>query len=369
MGRKYDLVDVMAAVGLVATLFGGYLLVTAADGFWQAPISPTMNSVIAGNEPSTGMQYLQPVLGQAIVQDLLLDRDAGAALSASAMELNRAVGESERIFTALLSPLVLAELRAFGQETDHRARMQYVMGKSIVNQTRRGIAAGILSADQYGGEFNTNLIRTAELTWEAFRETVTAPRVIASYRLTFGASLLAALTNAVFGLLVAWVLVRYRFPGRRLMDAVGWAGILPQMLASLGAVFAIAGVGDVVGRLMAGVIPDGSRLAAVLAYGLGMALFTMAMGNAFAAFPVMAAAIGMPLLIHQYHGDPAIVAAIGMLAGFCGTLMTPMAANFNVVPAALLDLPDRNAVVKAQVGTALPLLAINIALIYFLAFP
>lgn len=105
---------------------------------------------------------------------------------------------------------------------------------------------------------------------------------------------------------------------------------------------------------MSGVIPEGSLLAAVIAYGLGMALFTMVMGNAFAAFPVMTAAIGLPLLIHQYHGDPAIVAAIGMLAGFCGTLMTPMAANFNVVPAALLDLKDRNAVVKAQVGLALP---------------
>lgn len=157
--------------------------------------------------------------------------------------------------------------------------------------------------------------------------------------------------------------------GRRLVDAVGWAGILPQMLASLGAVFALAGVGNVVGSMMAGVIPQGSLLAAVIAYGLGMALFTMAMGNAFAAFPVIAAAIGLPVLIHQYHGDPAIVAAIGMLAGFCGTLMTPMAANFNMVPAALLELRDRNAVVKAQVGTALPLLAINIALIYFLAFP
>lgn len=157
--------------------------------------------------------------------------------------------------------------------------------------------------------------------------------------------------------------------GRRLMDAVGWAGILPQMLASLGAVFALAGVGDVVGALMADVIPNGSLLGAVIAYGLGMALFTIVMGNAFAAFPVMAAAIGLPLLIHQYHGDPAIVAAIGMLAGFCGTLMTPMAANFNIVPAALLELNDRNAVVKAQIGTALPLLVVNIALIYWLAFP
>ncbi|HQV04666.1 MULTISPECIES: DUF979 domain-containing protein [unclassified Novosphingobium] len=156
--------------------------------------------------------------------------------------------------------------------------------------------------------------------------------------------------------------------GRRLMDSVGWAAILPQMLASLGAVFALAGVGKVVGAVMTTVIPDGSRLAAVIAYGLGMALFTMVMGNAFAAFPVMAAAIGLPLLIGQYHGDPAVVAAIGMLAGFCGTLMTPMAANFNVVPAALLELKDRNAVVKAQIPTALPLLAVNIALIWFLAF-
>ncbi|HPV84492.1 MAG TPA: hypothetical protein PK866_15235 [Nitrospira sp.] len=176
MGRKYDLVDVMAAIGLVATLFGGYLLVTAADGFWQAPISPTMSSVIAGNEPSTGMQYLQPVLGQAIVQDLLLYRDAGAALSASAMELNRAVGESERMSTTLLSPLVLAELRAFGQETDHQARMQYVMGKSIVNQTRRGLAASILSAGQYTSDYNTSLIRMAELTGQRMHDQFEATR-------------------------------------------------------------------------------------------------------------------------------------------------------------------------------------------------
>ena len=106
----------------------------------------------------------------------------------------------------------------------------------------------------------------------------------------------------------------------------------------------------------------------MLVFGLGMALFTMIMGNAFAAFPVMAAAIGVPLLIQGYGGDPAVVGAIGMLAGFCGTLMTPMAANFNIVPAALLELKDRNGVIKAQIGTALPLLAINILLIYFLAF-
>ncbi len=176
MGRKYDLVDVMAAIGLVATLFGGYLLVTAADGFWQAPIAPTMQATIVASDPSAGMQYLQPVLGQAIVQDLLLDREAGSALSASAMELNRAVSESELMSTTLLSPLVLAELHAFGQEADHRARMQYVMGKAVVNQTRRGISSGILSADQYAGDFNTNLIRTAELTGQRMHDQFEATR-------------------------------------------------------------------------------------------------------------------------------------------------------------------------------------------------
>ena len=94
----------------------------------------------------------------------------------------------------------------------------------------------------------------------------------------------------------------------------------------------------------------------------------MVMGNAFAAFPVMATAIGVPLLIQAYGGDPAVIGAIGMLAGFCGTLMTPMAANFNIVPAALLELKDRNGVIKAQVGTAIPLLIVNILLIYYLAF-
>lgn len=157
--------------------------------------------------------------------------------------------------------------------------------------------------------------------------------------------------------------------GRRLMDQVGWAAILPQMLASLGAVFALAGVGEAVGGLVSQAIPQGSLLGAVIAYGLGMALFTIVMGNAFAAFPVMTAAIGVPLLIRTYHGDPAIVCAIGMLAGFCGTLLTPMAANFNLVPAALLELKDKHGVIRQQVGTALPLLAVNVALIYWLAFP
>jgi len=155
--------------------------------------------------------------------------------------------------------------------------------------------------------------------------------------------------------------------GRRLMDTVSWAAILPQMLAALGAVFALAGVGRAVGTLATNTIPLTEPLAAVAVYCVGMALFTIVMGNAFAAFPVMTAAIGLPLIVHTFGGNPAIMGAIGMLSGFCGTLVTPMAANFNIVPAALLDL-DRNAVIRAQIPTALVLLPANTFLMYFLVF-
>jgi uncharacterized membrane protein len=157
--------------------------------------------------------------------------------------------------------------------------------------------------------------------------------------------------------------------GRRLMDIVGWAALLPQLLAALGAVFALAGVGKVIGGLVTDYLPVDTRAAAVVVYCLGMAGFTMIMGNAFAAFPVLTAGVGLPILMHRFGGNPAAVSAIGMLSGFCGTLMTPLAANFNLVPPALLELPDRYAVIKAQIPTALVLLMVNMVLMYVLAFP
>ena len=78
------------------------------------------------------------------------------------------------------------------------------------------------------------LARTAQLSWAEFRDTITDPLVVASYRLTFGAAAIAALLNAVFGLLVAWVLVRYRFPGRRVFDAlIDFPFALPTAVAGL----------------------------------------------------------------------------------------------------------------------------------------
>ena len=155
---------------------------------------------------------------------------------------------------------------------------------------------------------------------------------------------------------------------RRLMDSVGWAAVLPQSLAALGAVFAASGVGAVIATLAGNYLPLGSPLSVVMAYSIGMAMFTMIMGNAFAAFPVMTAGIGLPLIVGKFGGDVVVMCAIGMLSGFCGTLMTPMAANFNIVPAALLELRDRYGVIKAQLPTALLLLAANIVLMYMFVF-
>ena len=154
-----------------------------------------------------------------------------------------------------------------------------------------------------------------------------------------------------------------------LLDQIGWAAVLPQALAALGAVFAAAGVGRAVGDVFATWLPLGSPLAATVACTLGMAAFTVVMGNAFAAFPVMIAAVGLPVLVGRFGADPAVVGALGMLSGFCGTLVSPLAANFNVVPVALLELGDRWAVIRVQAPTAAALLLVNTALLDLLAFP
>lgn len=156
---------------------------------------------------------------------------------------------------------------------------------------------------------------------------------------------------------------------RRLVDAMGWALLLPQMLAMLGGVFVAAQTGRSIQAIVTLFIDPDNRLALVAIYCGGMALFTMIMGNAFAAFPVMTAGIAVPFLILQHHAHPAPMVAIGMFSGYCGTLMTPMAANFNIVPAALLELKDKYQVIKIQIPTALAVLGSNILLMYFLIFP
>ena len=186
-------------------------------------------------------------------------------------------------------------------------------------------------------------------------------------------TLVAFACSVVLAMVLALAMLKQRLPdaldeGRQLLDLLSWAALLPQMLAALGAVFALAGLGTAVGDLVAQAIPADSRFATVAAYTFGMAIFTAMMGNAFAAFPVMTAGIGLPLIVMKFGGDPVVMSAIGMLSGFCGTLTTPMAANFNLVPIALLGIQDRYAIIKAQIPTALLLLITNTVLMYVFVF-
>ncbi|MDU2198297.1 MAG: cation:dicarboxylase symporter family transporter [Peptostreptococcaceae bacterium] len=153
----------------------------------------------------------------------------------------------------------------------------------------------------------------------------------------------------------------------RMYQAMGSFTILPQLLASLGVLFTVAGVGDKISSIISGVIPQGNILIGVIAYCVGMALFTAIMGNAFAAFSVITVGVGIPFVFAQ-GGDPVVCSMLALTAGYGGTFLTPMAANFNVLPAALLELKDKNAVIKAQAPLALILLVVHIILMYTLGF-
>ncbi|WP_040330900.1 DUF979 domain-containing protein [Clostridium ihumii] len=155
--------------------------------------------------------------------------------------------------------------------------------------------------------------------------------------------------------------------GDRMLQSVGSTSILPQLLAALGSLFTAAGVGEVIAGGISNFIPDGNILIGITAYCIGMAVFTMIMGNAFAAFSVITAGVGLPFVFAQ-GANPAVAGALALTAGYCGTLLTPMAANFNVMPAALLETKDKNIVIKAQVPIATILLLLHIPLMYFLAF-
>lgn len=178
--------------------------------------------------------------------------------------------------------------------------------------------------------------------------------------------------SGLAGLLVAFILFKCRpaqavTDGTRLMDNVGSAGILPQVLAALGALFTASGVGDVIAGGVQHIIPDGSRFIACAVYCVAMALFTVIMGNGFAAFSVITVGVGVPFLMMN-GANPVVVGALGLTAGYCGTLLTPMAANFNMMPAALLETKDKYVIIRKQAPVAVTMLVVHILLMYFLAF-
>ncbi len=145
----------------------------------------------------------------------------------------------------------------------------------------------------------------------------------------------------------------------RLISAVGPLSMLPMLLASLGAVFTAAGVGEIISALVGKVIPQGNVNLGIIVFAIGMMLFTMIMGNGFAAITVMTVGIGAPFVLN-YGADPTLIGMVALTCGYCGTLCTPMAANFNIVPVAMLDMKDKWGVIKNQFVPALLLLVFQI---------
>ena len=145
----------------------------------------------------------------------------------------------------------------------------------------------------------------------------------------------------------------------RFLGITGPLSMLPQLLGCLGGVFTAAGVGDVIAQLVEKVVPKGNVNVGIIIYAIGMVLFTMIMGNAFAAITVMTVGIGAPFVL-AYGTNPVVIGMIALTCGYCGTLLTPMAANFNILPVAILNMKDRWGVIKNQVLVALIMLVFQI---------
>ena len=123
--------------------------------------------------------------------------------------------------------------------------------------------------------------------------------------------------------------------------------------------FTAAGVGEVIAGIVENIVPKGNVNLGIIVYAVGMVLFTMIMGNAFAAITVMTVGIGAPFVL-AYGANPVIIGMLALTCGYCGTLCTPMAANFNIVPVAILNMKDRWGVIKNQVLIAMIMLVFQI---------
>ena len=145
----------------------------------------------------------------------------------------------------------------------------------------------------------------------------------------------------------------------RFLGITGPLSMLPQLLGCLGGVFTAAGVGDVIAQLVEKIVPKGNVNIGIIVYAIGMVLFTMIMGNAFAAITVMTVGIGAPFVL-AYGANPVVIGMLALTCGYCGTLLTPMAANFNILPVAILKMKDRWGSIKNQVLVAIFMLVFQI---------
>lgn len=161
MKRTLEPVDLMVVIGLCATLLGAALFF---DSITVVP-GPAVTAPVVMNEPTgimTGMHWLQPVLGQAIVEQSVLEREGAAAIAAAAAELNRATLNQYSLQRAPFGHFDAIKARAELAPAEHAGRIQEVMGRSVVNFTQRGVRTGILSPPQSTGEYNSRMIELTE---------------------------------------------------------------------------------------------------------------------------------------------------------------------------------------------------------------
>ena len=186
---------------------------------------------------------------------------------------------------------------------------------------------------------------------------------------------LSALNGVALGVIVAIVLLMvmnkenkpttFLNDSERMLSTVGPLSMLPMLLACLGTIFTKAGVGDVIANIVSHIIPEGNVNAGIVVYAIGMMLFTMIMGNAYAAITVMTVGIGYPFVL-AHGANPTVIGMLALTCGFCGTLCTPMAANFNTVPVALLDMKKPMGVIKNQAPIAIIMIIVQIVMMILL---
>ncbi len=163
MKRMFEPVDLMVVVGICATVLGGYLLYMATSVTF-ATATPSPVSIGRAPDIMDAMDWVQPALGQAIVDDYLLGREASSQNIAAAAEFNRATMIGHRLQSAPFVHFDWIRTHATDVEADHAARVQFVLGRSIVDFTARGVRTGVLSPDRLSGEYNRLMIGFAEAT-------------------------------------------------------------------------------------------------------------------------------------------------------------------------------------------------------------
>ena len=182
-------------------------------------------------------------------------------------------------------------------------------------------------------------------------------------------SLIGSLFATIFGVIILVLWNKENKPmvfleeGRRFLHMPSAVYIMPLLLSCLGAVFTRAGVGDAFSVLFGKIIPSGNVYIGIVAYALGMMLFTIIMGNAFAAITVMTVGVGVPFVI-SLGGNPLYMVTLAMTCGYCGTLLTPMAANFNIVPGVYLEVKDKYSIIKMQAIPSACMLVFQLAYMF-----